>query len=377
MGSQLREAVMRRDAGAVEQCISALQGTDNWSLVSVLDELTPFALMESNLQFGSFHSVKMTLFLRRLAMEGYFSKPTELALARLIARELVDREWVLVQGDRSGYVERDVDAPVEKVIEALDRGNVHNAFFYASGAMARDKAALVQALLSLGASAIPHSLGHSLTCFFPVMEDLLYLDHAHADSALLTYLMYLVRYEVNSDVLKEGYGALEGPLDYGALLKRCASGIGIVDIHHMITFYVATAWEGAAFNAKGAVPCRILLDWVGDKPVDEASEERVANAQYAGKLADTYEEFQQGFSFEKLDASIPYLFALLANRPKRTVDWLFRLYASYYAPDSWDPHYYTGLYSALRLYMGDKVQDPVACRMAVAQALAYFAEDVT
>jgi hypothetical protein len=93
-------------------------------------------------------------------------------------------------------------------------------------------------------------------------------------------------------------------------------------------------------------------------------------------LPGVYEEFVNQFSFAKLEESMPLIFRLLDETPARCVDWLFRLYASYYTRD-WDPHYYTGLYSALRFYLRDRIRDKVACRMAIEQAIYYFAEDIT
>jgi hypothetical protein len=109
--------------------------------------------------------------------------------------------------------------------------------------------------------------------------------------------------------------------------------------------------------------------------VDKDREQRMTNPKFTGKLPHTYEEFSNQFSFEKLDDSISCVLQLLEDKPRDCVDWLFRLYASYYTR-SWDPHYYTGLYSALLLYFSDKIRDKVASRMAVEQALYYFAEDV-
>ena len=74
----------------------------------VIDELLPLVLMETNLRYGSFHTVKMTLFIRELALEQYFSKPTERELARLLALEAAKRDWIGIQADRMGYVDRNV-----------------------------------------------------------------------------------------------------------------------------------------------------------------------------------------------------------------------------------------------------------------------------
>jgi hypothetical protein len=375
MGSRLKEAVIRRDEEAIEQIVSSLKQKSNWSLVTIIDDLLPLLLMQSNLRYGSFHKVKMSLFLRSLAVEGSLSRVTQWELARLIALETARSDWIGVYADGIGYGKRDISSPAERMIEALDRGNSHNAFYYAVALMPEESETLMRLLLNLGASAIPRSLGHSLSCFFPVVQDVISVDHPQSSSALLSYIMFLSRYNASKDVLDKEYGRVEDPLDYGEFLKRCASGTGIVEIHHTITFYIATEWERAAFNRDGVVPYSLLLDWVGEKGIDKDRERRSAEAMYTGRTPDTYEEFADQFSFENLDRSMPYVYHILDKGSDEIIDWLFRLYASYYN-HGWDPHYYTSLYSAIGLYTGEAVRDIVACRMALDQALHYFSRGI-
>lgn len=376
MSSQLKEAVVRKDESAVERIASSLKHKDNWSLITVVDELLPVLVMESNLRYGSFHKVKMSLFLRSLAVEGYLSKATQWCLARLIALEAARCDWVDIRSDGTGSAKQNISSSAERMIEELDKGNSHNAFYYASALMSEDPEKLMQILLNLGASAISRSLGHSLSCFFPVVRDIINAGHPQYSSALLSYIMFLSRYSASKDVLNGNYGRIKGDMDYGGFLKLCASGNGIVQIHHTITFYVAIEWERASFNIDGSVPYILLLDWVGDKDLDKEREQRSAEAKYPSKLPDTYEEFADQFSFEDLDKSTPLVYRLLEENSSKIIDWLFRIYAAYYS-HAWDPHYYTSLYSAINLYMGDKVRDVVACRMALEQALKYFAAGIT
>jgi hypothetical protein len=374
MGSQLVEAVVRRDREGVDRALSILANTGSWSLITVIDELIPLALMESHLRYGNFHLIKMSLFLRRLAMEGFFSTDTERGVGRVVALEAVSRDWVSVQADRRGYAGGATPLLMNSMLTELDEGNVHNAFHYALGLLEEPPEPLMQALLTLGAVAIPHSLGHTLSCFFPVMEDIVAVDHPATASAVLSYLMYLGRYGVDKRVLQEGYGQSEDPLDCAGFLRVCASGDGIVNLHHMITLYVATAWERATFNPDGAVPYALLQDWVGQKPLDRERYRRAASLELAGSLPDTYEAFSQRYSLREPDELLSCLFRMLDEMPRQAVDWLFRFYASHYAYGRWDPHYYTGLYAALRLYMGERIHDQVARRMALDQAVRYFAQ---
>lgn len=74
MSLQLKEAVIRKDENVVEQIASSLKQRDNWSLITIVDELLPLLLMESNLHYASFHKIKMSLFLRSLAIGAIFRK---------------------------------------------------------------------------------------------------------------------------------------------------------------------------------------------------------------------------------------------------------------------------------------------------------------
>jgi hypothetical protein len=172
--------------------------------------------------------------------------------------------------------------------------------------------------------------------------------------------------------LQKGFGSPERRPDFNSFLRICASGDGIINLHHLITFYVWTEWEKAPFNKEARAPYGLLVDWLKEKRVDRQREQAVAAASYAGKMPDTYKAFSKQFSFEKPDESIACIYRLLEERPGPTIDWLFRFYAENYSPETWDPHYYTGLYAALTLYSGETVKDVVSCRMALDQALRYF-----
>ena len=66
--------------------------------------------------------------------------------------------------------------------------------------------------------------------------------------------MYLSRHNFSKEVLQQEYGQAESPLEYDAFLKLCASGDGVVNIHHTITFFISTEWEHTDFNESSSVP---------------------------------------------------------------------------------------------------------------------------
>lgn len=213
--------------------------------------------------------------MRRLTIENYFTKATQWKLARLITREMMSRPCVSIRAEKIAYDRKTGSSPLRKMIEELNHKNIQNAFYYSLGALEADEELLIKTLLKTGASFIPQSLGHTLSCFFPVMEDIVYLRHSCIETAILSYLMYLARYDCSDEVLNEDYGVLDHKPDYGVLLRKCTSGNGIVNLHHMITFFIFTIWEEAGFNREALVPYETLLDWIKDKELDEGRIERM------------------------------------------------------------------------------------------------------
>ena len=376
MSSQLFRAIVAKDVQSISKMLSVLRTQSHWSLVSFIDEMVPCMLMETNLQFHNFHLVKMGLFLRKLAVERYFSAATEYELLRLVSSELVQRQWFRLQVEPLRDGEAEKYASQQQLLNALSEQNAHNAFYYVQGLLNTEPEATIQLLLTLGALHIPDNLGHSLSCFFPVAEHLFYTLHPHTSTALLSYVMFLCRFKTSPDVLSAIQAKQHHPKEMAQLLKVAASGSSIVDLHHMITLYVFTEWRHAAFNPEHNVPFELLLEWIGPKPIDRARESRMEQMSYVTLVPHTYAEFVQGFSLDDLDQTIAMIITLLENEPGKAIDWTFRTYAGYYSLGRWDPHYFTSLYAAFHFFLQDDIEDIVAARMAVEQAMRYFAAGV-
>lgn len=367
METPLREILVKKDNSLLEEYISRMEGDQNFCLVSLIDELLPFLVMETNLRYGNFHQVKMNLFLRRLAGQGVISRKTQFILARLLIQEAINRDWVEVQGGflRGG---REVENPLPKMLEALGAKNIHNAFFYASHAYRQEPVELVQGLLWLSTASIPDTLGHSFSCFLPVMGDLVLPGHRAAPTSLFSYLMYLGRFPVPGDLPTPVKSAM---LDLNSLLQTCASGEGIVNLHHMITLYLFLEWELTSFNRGRGLPFRILEEWVSEKTLDQERLERLEDMEIPA-APNTYEEFSERFDLDQMEATVNLVISILESGVPAT-DWLFRVFSGYYRPEIWNPHYFTGLYCALGFYKNMEIET-LARRMAVAQAVEYFGE---
>jgi hypothetical protein len=62
----------------------------------------------------------------------------------------------------------------------------------------------------------------------------------------------------------------------------------------------------------------------------------------------------------------------LERQRDRAIDWIFRYYASR-CNGLWNPHYFTGLYCAINLYLDSRLEEKER-RMALEQAVAFFAD---
>ena len=331
----------------------------------------PIMLMESNLTYGSFHFIKMVLFFKNLADQNLITKKTQRKLLKLLALNLSERHWTNIKAGHTGYKADNVsDKTVDKFISELNKNNSHNAFYLSLGLMEHDPDQLCQLLLKLGAQSVPDTLGHSVSCYFPVVKEIIHSQHPEKATALLSYVMYLNR--SNYDKIPETDGKL--PKDSGNLLKRCASGSGIVNLHHMITYFIFNEWENAKFNQDNQIPFTIFKDWLGDKEIDKKLEKKIKNKKSSATLPESFEEFNNKFSpenLEEIEDAIYMFIETLENDHKSAVDWIFRAYTTYYTPD-WDPHYFTSIYAALQLYLNSDNKDKIPEKMAIYQAINYF-----
>jgi hypothetical protein len=372
MYSKLGEAITGDNREEVKNIISNLKEKDI-NLTNFVDEFASIMLMEANLSYGNFHFIKMALFLRELSIKGFFTKETEKELINLLSLNMTERHFVKVEAYRFGYMEEEADQnTIKKMLKELDKGNSHNAYYYSLGLLKYKPEVLRNNLLSLGTESLSESLGHSFTCFYPVLRDLMVENSRHDTNSLFSYILYLSRFDYDGEVHiqydKESFNNVSN------LMEICSSGEGIVNLHHMITLTMYLLWEKDEINGD-YIPYHNFNNWIGTKNVDEKQKEKVLNMEKEIDLPENFLDFENIFSLKDLDASLPIYFKLLEDDYKAAVDWMFRLYTTYYNP-KWDPHYFTSLYSALKLYKLDKNEKKTPSKMAIYQALRYFAQRI-
>ena len=377
MDSQLKKAVINHRQEELEEYLKELETDKRFSLASLIEDLLPLMLMECSLRYGSFHFIKMSLFLRELSQKNYFSRESELEIAKVVVLGLSERHFINIKADSSGYQENEVNQKTyAKLAEEINSGNTHNAFYYALGILENEPEKLKEYLINLGMERISDSLGHSVSCFFPVMRDLVNHHKDLSATAVLSYIMYLSRYsyqgKYNSDQENRRKLSQEELEDLGL---KAASGSGIINLHHMITYYSFLMLEDSSFYEE-LPPYTILENYFGGKKIEQNRLELAdSNNNAETKIAETYQQFKDSFSLTDYEDDLDFLFYNLDENYKQTVSHLHRLFAEYYSP-GWNPHYYTGLYCALGLYESDKINNKKVKKMAVIQAVEYFAGNV-
>ena len=103
MDSQLKKAVINHRQKEIEEYLKELENDNSFSLASLIEDLLPLMLMECSLRYGSFHFVKMSLFLRELSQKKYFSRKAELEIARVVLLGLSERHFINIEAGNGGY----------------------------------------------------------------------------------------------------------------------------------------------------------------------------------------------------------------------------------------------------------------------------------
>ena len=377
MDSQLKKAVINQQQEKINDYLKELENDQGFTLASLIEELLPLMLMECSLRYGSFHFVKMSLFLRELSQKNYFPRDSELEIAKVVVLGLSERHFIKLEAESGAYKEDEVNQKTyAKLSEEINSGNTHNAFYYAAGILENEPEKLKEYLINLGLERIPDSLGHSISCFFPVMRDLVNHHKDISATAVLSYVMYLSRYsyqgKYNFDQKKQKKPSPEELEDLGL---KAASGSGIVNLHHMITYYTFFMLEDSSFY-EALPPFTILENYFGSKNIDQKRLKLTdSNNKEKSQIAESYQQFKDDFSLTNYQEDLDFLFYNLDENYKETVNYLHRLFAEYYNP-SWNPHYYTGLYCALGLYKSEKITDTKVKKMALIQAVEYFTSNV-
>jgi len=361
----------------IDPFITKVKNDRSWNLEKLINDLIPYFCMESNLKYGSFHLVQMALFLKRLAKNNFFSRKTQFKLSEILLRELIWRRWTVIEAhDISTELDNPEEFSEKKILAEINKGSINNAFYRSMGLLEKNRIQLAVFLLKIASYSIPVSKGHTLASRFHLIKDIILAGEKDQYTALLSCIMHFSQYNAPHTVLNENFAVLKREPDHSYLLRASASGSSNGDIHQLNTFNILTEWENSSFNKRRYAPYKVFAEWVGNKPVDKEAAEDMENIKKF-ETASSYEDFSQSFSLLDINNTVHLVLFMLEKNFKQTVDWLYRIYADYYNPDNWDPHYFSCLYTGIQLFSNNYIEDIVGRRMALRQSLIYFAENIS
>jgi hypothetical protein len=204
----------------------------------------------------------------------------------------------------------------------------------------RGKAELARRLLLLGSGYLDQTLGHSLSCTAFILLEMMERPEQESWPALVTLADYFCKGGFSSTPhLRNGALQSEQALDHHLL--RATTGRGIVNLHHTITRFAVERVRHLLSDAEYSHLIACWVDFLGGK--DAASPE----IEPSIKIND-YPEFYRYFSKREEGPVLASFAGLIPTEEgrKRLGRYLVRGVCDLYQ-GNYDPHYLTGLGSAL------------------------------
>lgn len=240
-------------------------------------------------------------------------------------------------------------------------GALLNAFLEEKGG-----AELARRLLLLGSGYLDKSLGHSVSCTaFILLEMIARSDH-NPWPALATLADYFCKGRFHTTSELNGTAALPPEETLNHHLLRATSGQGIVNLHHTITRYSVERVRHLLSEKEHAHMIARWVEFLGSKraePVGPGSSEETGGE---------YDDFYQSFSKREEKTVLALLAGRISSEEGRRQlgRYLVRGICDLYQ-GNYDPHYLTGLGSALWVVNHHWNHPPIALN-ALRQYVNYF-----
>jgi hypothetical protein len=230
---------------------------------------------------------------------------------------------------------------------------------------------LARRLLLLGSGYLDRSLGHSISCTAFILLEM--LERANQDSwpALATLADYFCKGRFHTTPVLRKSRAFPSDEALNHQLLRATSGSGIVNLHHTITLYalerVRQFFSKQEYNHM-ANACIVFME---DKKV-----EPIALDGRALEPAASYDQFYETFSRLDAKSTLAIAAGMIASPEgrRRLGRFLIKGLCNQYQ-GNYDPHYLTGLGSALWVVDRFWNQESVVLN-ALFQYLSYFFDGI-
>jgi hypothetical protein len=226
---------------------------------------------------------------------------------------------------------------------------------------------LARHLLLLGSGYLNRSLGHSVSCTAFILSEMLERTDVDPWPALSALAFYFCKGKFSATpALKKSNPSTEKQASNRHLF-RATSGKGFVPLHHTITRYAIERTRKFLGQEDYHHLVNAWIDFLGD-----AGEEKVSLEGAASEPPKDYDHFYEGFSTLKTKPVVASLSGLIGSQEGRQKikHFLVQGVCDKYQ-GAYDPHYLTGLGSALWV-LDQHWQDPRVVTNALVQYLDFF-----
>jgi hypothetical protein len=227
-------------------------------------------------------------------------------------------------------------------------------------------AELARRLLLLGSGYLDRSLGHSISCTAFFLLEMIERRDQDPWPVLGTLAEYFCRGHFHTTPAIPATAEIFPQAELDRHLIRATSGYGVVNLHQTITRYAVERVRHLLSEAEYAHMIACWIDYLGSK------EEDALPADTSAEAADDYASFYRYFSKREEQPVLSVLAGLIlsAEGRLRVGRYLIKGVCEQYQGD-YDPHFLTGLGSALWVVDSCKDRPPIAMN-ALRQFLNYF-----
>jgi hypothetical protein len=224
---------------------------------------------------------------------------------------------------------------------------------------------LARRLLLLGSGYLDNSLGHSVSCTAFILIEMMVRREQDPWPTLSALAYYFCKGGFHSTPRISRESANSGTEAYDRHLLRATSGGGIVNLHHTITRYAIERVRHLLEDEEYHHLLDVWIDFMGDKGAEEIALE-------IPEQDDDYHGFYGKVTAKNAKAATASLLAMAGSDQgrRRLGRFLVKTICDKYQGD-YDPHYLTGLGSALWVVNQYWNQPPIAAN-ALYQYVDYF-----
>lgn len=228
-------------------------------------------------------------------------------------------------------------------------------------------AELARRLLLLGSGYLNNSLGHSVSCTAFILAEMLERTDQDPWPALSALASYFCQGRFHTPSMPKTNAPSFPKGMPGMNLLRATSGLGIVNLHHTITWYAIERVRQLFTQEEYSHLANTWVRFLGDK-----REENVALEEGEAEVREGYDRFYKMFSEKQPGPVTASLIRMIASEEGRNKlnRFLTQAVCDQYQGD-YNPHYLTGLGSTLWILEHYWRDTPIATN-ALYQYLDFF-----